>query len=219
VERNLIRIVSENHTNGVDPCQPYRSSSCWTPKAQEPHSDSSDGERLGDHEREVTPALIEHYARRARGVGLVIAERSYVGKVDRLSKKQLGIYEAALIKELASLVEAIHAKGIPVCIQITHAGRKATRSIYGGQPVAPSGTAASDSGEAPGELEKHEIRCLVRLFGEATRRASKAGFKQAVKIPVIGVGGIKDPEFADQAIRQGRVDLVAIGRAILADPD
>jgi 2,4-dienoyl-CoA reductase-like NADH-dependent reductase (Old Yellow Enzyme family) len=36
---------------------------------------------------------------------------------------------------------------------------------------------------------------------------------------VIGVGGITDPKFADEAIRQGRVDLVAVGRAILADPD
>jgi NADPH2 dehydrogenase len=32
------------------------------------------------------------------------------------------------------------------------------------------------------------------------------------------VGGIKDPEFADEAIRQNRVDLVAVGRAILRDP-
>ena len=43
--------------------------------------------------------------------------------------------------------------------------------------------------------------------------------KQAVEVPVIGVGGIKDTEFADEAIRQNRVDLVAVGRALLADPD
>jgi 2,4-dienoyl-CoA reductase-like NADH-dependent reductase (Old Yellow Enzyme family) len=43
--------------------------------------------------------------------------------------------------------------------------------------------------------------------------------KQVVRVPVIGVGGIRDPEFADEAIMQGRVDLVAVGRAILADPD
>lgn len=43
--------------------------------------------------------------------------------------------------------------------------------------------------------------------------------KQAVGVPVIGVGGIKDPEFADEAIRRNRVDLVAVGRAILSDPD
>jgi len=40
-----------------------------------------------------------------------------------------------------------------------------------------------------------------------------------VEAPVIGVGGITDPAFADQAIRQGRVDLVAVGRALLTDPD
>jgi 2,4-dienoyl-CoA reductase-like NADH-dependent reductase (Old Yellow Enzyme family) len=31
--------------------------------------------------------------------------------------------------------------------------------------------------------------------------------------------GITDPTFAGQAIRDGRVDLVAVGRAFLTDPD
>jgi len=43
--------------------------------------------------------------------------------------------------------------------------------------------------------------------------------KKAVNVPVIGVGGITDPRFADEVIRQGKVDLVAVGRALLADPD
>jgi len=43
--------------------------------------------------------------------------------------------------------------------------------------------------------------------------------KQVIEVPVIGVGGIREPEFADQVIRQGRVDLVAVGRAILHDPE
>jgi len=285
---------------------------------------------------EVTAALIAHYARRAAGVGLVIVEHSYVATDGKLSSKQLGIYDDKLIKGLAELAESIHAKGTPVCIQITHAGRRANSSICGSQPVAPSAIPESGSAEVPRELEKHEIEGLVRLFGEAARRACKAGFdaveihgahgfllnqfasplsnrrtdeyggsfdkrirfplevveevrktlgsglpllyrlgtsdgqeggvtiseckafarklveaginlidvsgglagsrpeglvsqgyflpvaeqiKQAVEVPVIGVGGIKDPEFADEAIRQKRVDLVAGGRAILGDPD
>lgn len=43
--------------------------------------------------------------------------------------------------------------------------------------------------------------------------------KRAVDMPVIGVGGIKTPEEADEIIRSGKVDLVAIGRAILSDPE
>ena len=285
---------------------------------------------------EVQEALIAHYTRRAAGVGLVIVEHSYIAKDGKLSSKQLGIYDDALIKGLADLAQAIHAKGTPASIQITHAGRRANSSICGSQPVAPSAIPASDSDEVPRELEKHEIEGLVRLFGEAARRACKAGFdavevhgahgfllnqfasplsnrrtdeyggsfekrirfplevveevrktvgsgfpllyrlgaydgqeggvtisecqafarklveagvniidvsgglvgpwteglasqgyflpqaekiKQAVEVPVIGVGGIKDPEFADKAIRENRVDLVAVGRAILADPD
>jgi len=43
--------------------------------------------------------------------------------------------------------------------------------------------------------------------------------KRAVNVPIIGVGGITDPAFANQAIRGARVDLVAVGRALLANPD
>ena len=43
--------------------------------------------------------------------------------------------------------------------------------------------------------------------------------KKTVSIPVIAVGRIKDPEMADAVIRQGRADMVAMGRAHLADPE
>lgn len=45
------------------------------------------------------------------------------------------------------------------------------------------------------------------------------GVKQAVHIPVITVGRITDPLLADTIISQGKADLVAMGRASLADPD
>jgi 2,4-dienoyl-CoA reductase-like NADH-dependent reductase (Old Yellow Enzyme family) len=45
-----------------------------------------------------------------------------------------------------------------------------------------------------------------------------AEVKEAVSIPVIGVGGIITPDQAERALAEGLVDLVAVGRAILADP-
>lgn len=42
--------------------------------------------------------------------------------------------------------------------------------------------------------------------------------KAAARVPVIGVGGVTEPQFADRIIREGRVDMVAVGRAILRDP-
>ena len=43
--------------------------------------------------------------------------------------------------------------------------------------------------------------------------------KAAVSVPVIGVSRFTDPREADRAIADGQVDLVAFGRALLADPE
>ncbi len=42
--------------------------------------------------------------------------------------------------------------------------------------------------------------------------------KQAAGVPVIGVGVLGKPELTEFALREGYCDLVAIGRALLADP-
>jgi NADPH2 dehydrogenase len=42
--------------------------------------------------------------------------------------------------------------------------------------------------------------------------------KMAVKIPVIGGGGIRHPDLAEQALQDSMADLVYVGRGILADP-
>ena len=42
--------------------------------------------------------------------------------------------------------------------------------------------------------------------------------KGHLRIPVIGVGGIKTRHQAEEALEQGFADLVAAGKAILADP-
>jgi NADPH2 dehydrogenase len=43
--------------------------------------------------------------------------------------------------------------------------------------------------------------------------------RAVLDIPVIGVGGIKDPDFANKLIEKGKVDLVAVGRELLKYPD
>lgn len=43
--------------------------------------------------------------------------------------------------------------------------------------------------------------------------------KKAVSVPVVGVGRINDPLFAEDALASGKADLIAMGRASLADPE
>jgi 2,4-dienoyl-CoA reductase-like NADH-dependent reductase (Old Yellow Enzyme family) len=40
-----------------------------------------------------------------------------------------------------------------------------------------------------------------------------------VKVPVIGVGNITEPEYADRIVREQRVDMVAFGRMLLSNPE
>ena len=42
--------------------------------------------------------------------------------------------------------------------------------------------------------------------------------KRVVHIPVVGVGRIKSPELADRILKEGRADVVAMGRSLIADP-
>jgi 2,4-dienoyl-CoA reductase-like NADH-dependent reductase (Old Yellow Enzyme family)/thioredoxin reductase len=42
--------------------------------------------------------------------------------------------------------------------------------------------------------------------------------KSAVSLPVIAVGRIRNPVMADQIVRDGKADLVSMGRALIADP-
>jgi 2,4-dienoyl-CoA reductase-like NADH-dependent reductase (Old Yellow Enzyme family)/thioredoxin reductase len=45
------------------------------------------------------------------------------------------------------------------------------------------------------------------------------GVKRAVKLPVITVGKIRAPELAEEIVKSGKADFVALARLLLADPD
>ncbi len=46
-----------------------------------------------------------------------------------------------------------------------------------------------------------------------------ARLKSVANVPVFAVGGIKDPQMGDEIIASGRADMVAMTRALIADPE
>ncbi|MGA2477929.1 MAG: NADH:flavin oxidoreductase [Spirochaetia bacterium] len=68
----------------------------------------------------------------------------------------------------------------------------------------------------------HGIGGLPKIAPEGSRWSDRMHLAIAVKketgMPVIGVGDIVDPSLAEALISEGLVDLVAVGRGILADP-
>jgi 2,4-dienoyl-CoA reductase-like NADH-dependent reductase (Old Yellow Enzyme family)/pyruvate/2-oxoglutarate dehydrogenase complex dihydrolipoamide dehydrogenase (E3) component len=57
------------------------------------------------------------------------------------------------------------------------------------------------------------------MFPQGVNLGDIKYIKDAVSIPVIGVGRFTEPAFADQAVADGKIDFVAMARALLADPE
>jgi len=94
------------------------------------------------------------------------------------------------------------------------------------------GEADPDSIAYAQELERAGVDCLDISSGGFAQTpvtpTNKSGMgtlvflaeaiKQNVSIPVIGVGRINTPAIAEEILSQGRADMVAIGRQLIADP-
>lgn len=125
----------------------------------------------------VSDDIIKHYADRAEGPGLVIIEHAYISDDGRVSP-QLGINDDKFIPGLSRLVDAVHAKGAAIILQINHAGSVSTSEIIEQQPIGPSPIKQPKraTAEVPRELTIHEIQSIIDSFALAAVRAQKAGF-------------------------------------------
>jgi 2,4-dienoyl-CoA reductase-like NADH-dependent reductase (Old Yellow Enzyme family)/thioredoxin reductase len=64
------------------------------------------------------------------------------------------------------------------------------------------------------------IRTFIEpiTFQQGWRVYLSEAVKKQVKIPVISVGVIREPDFAERIIKEEKTDFVAIGRGLIADP-
>jgi NADPH2 dehydrogenase len=101
---------------------------------------------------------------------------------------------------------------------------------FGADDMVAGGLTQEDARLAAPFLERAGVDVLHisgGLGGGGSDRYTNQGFfvplaqsiRETVSIPVIGVGNITEAEYADRIVREGRVDLVAIGRKLLSDPD
>ena len=91
------------------------------------------------------------------------------------SPKSLTIHEDVYIGGHNELVEAAHAHGARIMVQLAHVGRN-RRFAMGVQPVAPSPIPNRFFGVTPRELSRGEIEDLVKKFIAAALRARTAGY-------------------------------------------
>ncbi|HYG67818.1 MAG TPA: NADH:flavin oxidoreductase/NADH oxidase [Anaeromyxobacteraceae bacterium] len=141
------------------------------------------------NEGRATDWHLVHYGARAMGgAGLVVFEATAVEARGRISPWDLGLWEDGQVEPLARTVTFVEGQGAASCVQLAHAGRKASvgQPWTGGKPVPPAEggwkTVAPSAIAFPGypepeALDEAGIRGVVDAFAAATRRARAAGFR------------------------------------------
>ena len=136
------------------------------------------------------PLNVEYYAQRATSGGLIIADASPVMATGFGSPGVPGIYSEQQIKGWREVVDAVHATGGVIFLQLWHVGRVSHSSFQPGGvlPVAPSAvpipadlktmTAGGKavSYETPRALETSKIPGVIEAYRQAARNALEAGF-------------------------------------------
>src|ERR1700712_132701 len=136
------------------------------------------------------PLNVEYYAQRATEGGLIIAEASPVMATGFGSPGVPGIYSARQIERWRHVVDAVHAKGGVIFLQLWHVGRVSHSSFQPGGvlPVAPSAVpisadfkTATAGGkvvpyETPRALETAEIPGVIDAYRQAAKNALEARF-------------------------------------------
>jgi N-ethylmaleimide reductase len=136
------------------------------------------------------PLNVEYYTQRTTPGGLLIAEASPVIETGFGNPGVPGIYSDAQIAGWREVVDAVHARGGIIFLQLWHVGRVSHSSYQPGGvlPVAPSAVAISEEFKAttadgkvvpyetPRALETSEIPGVIEAYRQGARNALAAGF-------------------------------------------
>jgi N-ethylmaleimide reductase len=131
--------------------------------------------------------MTEYYRQRASQGGLMITEATFVSQTGNGGYASPGIATDAQVAGWRKVVDAVHAKGAKILLQLWHVGRQSHVDLQpsGRAPVAPSAVQAEvrallasgpTTGSMPRAIDLSEIPGLVDEFRKGAERAKKAGF-------------------------------------------
>ncbi|MFC4727233.1 alkene reductase [Coralloluteibacterium thermophilus] len=129
--------------------------------------------------------MVEYYRQRA-GAGLILSEATAVTPMGVGYADTPGIWSEEQVAGWRKVVDAVHAEGGLIVLQLWHVGRISDPSFLDGQaPVAPSAIAAEGHVSllrpkrpypVPRALELDEIPGIVEAYRVGAENAKKAGF-------------------------------------------
>ena len=137
-------------------------------------------------ERVPNALMGEYYTQRA-SAGLIIAEATTISEQGFGWVDSPGIYNDAQVAGWRKIVEALHAQGTPIFLQLWHCGRASHSSFHGGRPAVSASPIKINGDylhtpigkqpyETPRALETAEVAAVVGDYRRAAARAKAAGF-------------------------------------------
>ena len=140
---------------------------------------ASTHEGMADENGCPTERMVKLYEKIAKGEPGAIITGSSGSQANGRSALhgQSMIHKDSFIESYKKITDAVHKYGVPIFIQIAHAGRQTRYALINQRPVAPS--ALKDwyySEIAPRELTDGEIEEVINNFVDAVERAYKSGF-------------------------------------------
>jgi len=131
---------------------------------------------FADGDGYVTDAVVAYYVERARGgAGYITIEHTAVRVDGRAFPTMLMINTDDHVKGFRKLVDAVHAEGGKIFIQINHAGRQTASQTTGVPIVSSSAVRCPLREETPMALTATEIHELIGVFANAAERVKAAG--------------------------------------------
>lgn len=140
-----------------------------------------------------------------------------------ITNKRLDAYGGTLEKRMGLPLEIVRD------VREIIGEKKILSYRLGADDLMPGGITIKDSIKMALKLEEEGVDIInvsgglcgsrpPQLTGQGYFIPQAEEIKRNVKIPVIGVGGIKDPDYANELVKMGKVDMVAVGRAMLENP-
>src|SRR5271167_1385990 len=131
--------------------------------------------------------MVKYYGQRASQGGLLISEATFISPTGNGGYASPGIFTAAQAAGWRNVVDAVHAKGAKIVLQLWHVGRQSHVDLQpnGQAPIAPSAIQAEArallpsgpaTGSMPRAIELSEMPGLVDEYRSGAERAKEAGF-------------------------------------------
>ena len=134
------------------------------------------GNNFANTDGTMSEQSVAYYAARAKGgFGLVTIEATVVHPDAKGGPRKPCLYDNSTIDSFKKIIDACHAEGAKVSIQLQNAGPEGNAKNAGAPIKAATSIKAQCGRDIPETLTTEEIYVLVDGYGDAAERALKAG--------------------------------------------